>query len=78
MPGRVRLGLIVLAAGSALGVMLAAHAADPKPASPDSDFLEYLGSGDDAEPELQQYLAKQDGADNQDPKPAPKRGSGKT
>ena len=78
MPERVRRSLVVLAAGSALGVLVAAHATDPKPASPDSEFLEYLGSGDDAEPELQQYLANQDGADKQDAKPAPKRGSGKT
>ncbi|HUO96242.1 MAG TPA: hypothetical protein VMT92_08415 [Steroidobacteraceae bacterium] len=71
-----RRSLLALTAGSALAVV--ARAADPKPAGPDTDFLEYLGSSDDVEPELQQYLAKPDEKDQEDAKPAPKRGSGKT
>jgi len=35
----------------------AAVAADAKPAVPDAEFLEFLGNGDDADPELQQFLA---------------------
>jgi hypothetical protein len=39
-----------------------AHAADPKPTTPDAEFLEFLGNGDDADPELQKYLAKREPA----------------
>ena len=61
-----------------LGFAWVAHAAEPKPASPDSEFLEYLGSSDDVDSELQQYLARPDASEKQDAKPAPKRGSGQT
>ena len=86
---RGRLGLIAvqrtvrhsaLLAGvcSLLAVTATGRAAESKPASPDSEFLEYLGSGDDVDPELQEYLAKPDGAAAADVKPAPKRGSDAT
>ena len=77
---RVRLGrrVLLLGLGSLLSLACAAHAADPKPVSPDSEFLEYLGSSDDADSELQQYLAKPDDGETPDAKPAPKRGSGMT
>jgi hypothetical protein len=68
---------LLLGLGPLLGLACAAHAADPRPASPDSEFLEYLGSSDDADSELQQYLAMPDDGETQDAKPAPKRGSGK-
>ena len=71
-----RRSLLALTAGSALAAV--ARAADPKPAGPDTEFLEYLGSSDDVEPDLQQYLAKPDETDKEDSKPAPKRGSGRT
>jgi hypothetical protein len=64
--------------GSLLGLVGIAHAADPRPASPDSEFLEYLGGSDDLEAELQQYLAKPDAVEAQEANPAPKRGSGRT
>jgi hypothetical protein len=67
-----------LGIGPLLGLACAAHAVDQKPASPDSEFLEYLGSSDDVDSELQQYLAKPDSSAAQDEKPAPKRGSGRT
>lgn len=87
---RGQLGLIVvkraarhsaLLAGvcSLLALIATGRAGDQKPVSPDSDFLEFLGSGDDVDPELQQYLAKPDGAAAAaDTKPAPKRGSDAT
>ena len=74
----VRRRTLLAGLGSLLGLACLAHAADPKPAAPDSDFLEFLGSSDDADPELQQYLTKRDLAETQDAKPAPKRGSEKT
>ena len=78
MLGRVRRRAVLIGIGPLIGIACSAHAADPKPASPDSEFLEYLGSSDDADIELQQYLAKPDPGENQDAKPAPKRGSGRT
>jgi hypothetical protein len=63
---------------SLLGLACAVHAAEPTPVSPDSELLEFLGSSDDVDSELQQYLAKPDAGESQDAKPAPKRGSGKT
>lgn len=51
---------------------------DPKAASPDTEFLEFLGSGDDVDPDLQQYLASPKAATNDDDTPAPSRGSGRT
>ncbi|MBS0395519.1 MAG: hypothetical protein JSR54_12895 [Proteobacteria bacterium] len=70
----------LLALGALLALGPVARAADPKPVppAPDADFLEYLGSSDATEPELQEYLAKTDGGAGQDAKPAPKRGSAKT
>ncbi|MBS0376727.1 MAG: hypothetical protein JSR73_19290 [Proteobacteria bacterium] len=68
----------------ALGALLAlagpARAADPAPkgaTAPDPDFLEFLGSTDEADPEFHQYLATTEGG-NRDTKPAPRRGSDKT
>jgi hypothetical protein len=74
-PGRRTL---LVGLGSMLGLAWAAHAAEPQSSSPDAEFLEYLGSGDDAEPELQQYLTKPEVADARDVKSAPKRGSERT
>ena len=92
MRSRVRRRAVLVGLGPLIGFACAAHAADPKPAYPDSEFLEYLGSSDDTDSELleflgssddvdselQQYLAKRDASETQDAKPAPKRGSGKT
>jgi hypothetical protein len=78
MRGRVRRRTLLAGLGPLLGLAWVAHAADPKPVSPDSEFLEYLGGADDADPELQQYLAKPEVTENQDVKPAPKRGSEKS
>ncbi len=54
------------------------HAVEPPATTPDSEFLEFLGSGDDGDPELQQYLVKKDDPRPDDAKPTPKRGDGKT
>jgi hypothetical protein len=70
--------LLLASLGPLLGLACAAHAAEPKPVSPDSELLEFLGSSDDVDSELQQYLAKPDGNETQDAKPTPKRGSGQT
>jgi hypothetical protein len=75
---RVGRRAVLVGLGPLIGLACAAHAADPKPAGPDSEFLEYLGNSDDADTELQQYLAKPDQSETQDAKPAPKRGSGQT
>jgi hypothetical protein len=64
--------------GPLLGLACAVHAAEPKPVSPDTEFLEYLGSSDDIDAELQRDLAKTDEAASQTAKPAPNRGSGTT
>ena len=74
---RVRLKLLVIAATSFL-LPAAGHAAEPAAATPDAELLEFLGNGDDGDPELQQYLVKEDGARPEAQKPAPKRGDGKT
>jgi hypothetical protein len=64
---------------AALMLPHAARAADPPPATtPDSELLEFLGSGDDGDPELQKYLAKRDEPHADEAKPAPKRTDGKT
>ena len=64
---------------SLLALSASGRAAEPRSASPDSDFLEYLGNGDDVDPELQEYLAKPDAAAAAGAvKPAPKRGSDAT
>jgi hypothetical protein len=67
---------------AAIGALLigasGAHAAEPKGPGPDSELLEFLGSSDDVDSELQQYLAKPDANEAQDAKPTPKRGSGNT
>ncbi len=78
MPELVRRRMLVVGLGALAGLAAHAGAPDPKPVVPDSDFLEYLGSGDDLDPEFQKYLAQPDGAEKQDAKPAPKRGSGTT
>lgn len=73
-----RLPALLAGLGLLLGLAGAVPATEPKPVGPDSEFLEYLGSSDDIDAELQQYLAKPDETENQDAKPAPKRGSAKT
>jgi hypothetical protein len=73
----VRLRMLVLAVSSLLLPGLS-HATDPKPPPPDSEFLEFLGSGDDVDPELSQYLVKKDDPRPDDSKPAPKRADGRT
>ncbi len=73
----VRLRLLVLA----LALLLfpaAGHAAEPAAAAPDAELLEFLGSDDDGDPELQKYLVKEDDAKRASVKPAPKSGDGKT
>ena len=59
---------------------VAGHAAEPTAAAstPDAELLEFLGSGDDGDPELQKYLVKEDDAHSENVKPAPKGGDGKT
>jgi hypothetical protein len=69
--------LLLAGFGALLGLAPLARAEDPRPANPDADFLEYLGS-DDSAPELDQYLSKADASDKQTPKPAPKQGSSRT
>jgi hypothetical protein len=78
MRGRGRRRALLLGLGGLLGLACAARAADSRPTSPDSEFLEYLGSSDDIDAALQQYLAKPNETESQDAKPAPTRGSGKT
>ena len=78
MRTRVQRRTLCIGLGSLLGLACAVHAADPRPPSPDGDFLEFLGSGDDVDPELQQYLARPDGAETGDAKPVATHGSGKT
>lgn len=55
---------LLTAAPFALAIAPGAHAAEPpRPAEPvDFDLLEFLGSGDDGDPELQSYLAAQPAA----------------
>jgi hypothetical protein len=55
----------------------AVHAAEPKPPPPDEDFLEFLGSADE-DPELAQYLAKDNAQRPPDAKVPPKRTDGRT
>ena len=78
MRRRLRRRAVLAGLGPLLGLACAVQAADPRPASPDSEFLEYLGSSDDIDAELQRDIAKSDKAASQDAKPAPNRGSGKT
>lgn len=73
----MRLGILVLGVGSLL-LPAVGHAAEPATTTPDSELLEFLGSGDDGDPELQKYLVKQDDPRPDDAKPTPKRGDGKT
>ena len=75
----MRLAILVLGVGALLlpAVGHAVEPATPTP-TPDSEFLEYLGSGDDGDPELQHYLVKRDDPRPDDAKPTPKRGDGKT
>ncbi len=64
-------GWCLLGAGAALAV-------EAKPAAPDAEFLEFLGNGDDADPELQKYLAgREHAAKTEAAKPAAKDGSEK-
>jgi hypothetical protein len=56
----------------------AAHATEPKPPPPDEDFLEFLGSADDEDPELAKYLAKTSEPRSPDSKAPPKRTDGRT
>lgn len=76
-----RLFAVALVGVLSLGAM-PGRAAEPKPADshaavPDADFLEFLGSNDDVDPDLQKYLASPQAAPNDDT-PAPRRGSGRT
>ncbi len=73
-----RRGALLAGLAPLLWSACALHAAEPKPVNPDSELLEFLGSSDDVDSELQQYLAKQDASETQDAKPTPKRGSEKT
>ena len=77
VPATVRLGILVVGIGSLI-VSHPARAADPPATTPDAELLEFLGSGDDGDPELQKYLVKQDDARPDDAKATPKRGDGKT
>ena len=79
MTSTVRRGAFWASVCSLLLLPAAAPGAESIAASPDSELLEYLGSGDDVDPELQEYLAKPDGpAAAAQAKPPPKRGSDKT
>ncbi|HUO80932.1 MAG TPA: hypothetical protein VMU00_12395 [Steroidobacteraceae bacterium] len=78
MRPRVGRRALLLGLGPLLGLACSAQTTDPKPVSPDAELLEFLGSGDDVDAELQKYLAKQPPSETQDPKPTPKRGSGQT
>lgn len=78
MRARMRRRALLAGLGPLLGLACVAHAAEPKPVSPDSELLEFLGSSDDIDSELQQYLAKPDASESQDAQPTPKRGSGRT
>jgi hypothetical protein len=73
----VRLRVMLIGIGTLL-VPLGAQATDPKPARPDSEFLEFLGSGDDVDQDLRDYLVKQHEVRSDDAKPAPTRAGGKT
>jgi len=64
-----------------IGSLIVSHpvrAADPPAALPDAELLEFLGSGDDGDPELQKYLVKEDDPRPDDAKAPQKRGDGKT
>ena len=83
LPGQVESQVVTLVylrnVMIAIGLLLlpvVAGAVDPKPPAPDTDFLEFLGSGDD-DPDLQQYAARQDETRPDTEKPAPKRVDGK-
>lgn len=75
----VRLRLLVIALAP-LVLPIAGRAAEPAAAAapPDAELLEFLGSDDDGDPELQKYLVKEDAARPEIAKPAPKGGDGKT
>jgi hypothetical protein len=47
----------------------------PQPAAPDADLLEFLGSTDDADADLQDYLAQPAEPPARDSKAGPKLGS---
>jgi hypothetical protein len=68
----------LLIACSLLLLAAAGRAADPKPPAPDSELLEFLGSSDDVDPDLQEYLERRADAPAKDPATAPTRGSGRT
>ena len=76
----VRLSVLVIAlAPWALPASsLAAEPAAAAATTPDAELLEFLGSGDDGDPELQKYLVKENDERPQNAKPAPKGGDGKT
>jgi len=78
MRTRTRRRAVLAGLGPLLGLACVVHAAEPKPVSPDSEFLEYLGSSDDIDAELERDLAKADDVAARNTKPAPKRGSEKT
>ncbi|MCX7056859.1 MAG: hypothetical protein NTZ79_06615 [Proteobacteria bacterium] len=74
---RVANGRLLLASWCVLHVG-AALAADAKPTTPDTEFLEFLGSGDDSELELQKYLVERESTTKAEAvKPAAKGGSEK-
>ena len=80
-PGRPLVVAVARAArlGLALGMTLllcaAVRAVEPQSVSVDGEFLEYIGGGDDVEPEMQQYLVHPRDEPSDDAKPAPQRGS---
>jgi hypothetical protein len=61
-----------------LATPAAARAADPKPVNPDAEFLEFLGSSDDVDADLQDYLAEPAEPQARKPQTAPKLGSAGT
>lgn len=65
-----------MVACGALLLPFVARAADAPP-PPDTEFLEFLGSGDD-DPDLQQYAARQAETRPDGTKPAPQSGDGTT
>ena len=75
---RVRLSVLVIALAPWVLPATGLAAEPTAAATPDTELLEFLGSGDDADPELQKYLVKEDDERPQNAKPAPKGGDGKT
>ena len=51
---------VMVACVAGLGLLPVAQAADQSKPGPDSALLEFLGSGDDQDPALQDYLARRE------------------